>query len=450
MAKVDLPKVRAQYQSDVSSDAKISLKEAKDLAKAAGTKEGREFLEERLAQDQFDPDARTLLEKAVAKKLTPSEKAEMKASGLGASGLAGQEVGTMTGNFKVTVKRELGPREGFQNENQARAQALLSGVQPTAIVKDQGGRWHAVQLTLDPTDFKKSLSPSGAAADLKVVKPDAQALKQAQADYDSAPDGDAKNKAYEKLVAAALGVDPQQVHFAGNVNQLDPSKINIGYRLPDGPSVDGMHGNLIDNPDGKTKTFTSALPDDKKSAMGKSTIWLSAGANGKFDLTDPKKLATFRDTYLHESTHEAHSELAMAELGKWRGSKSKKDFHAWMNDEVKAGRLSETDHRLIADAVQTGMDGKPLTDTRDTEALSYTQAFVGSFGKSQTQLPFDQLQATFESNHAPQTDAVKNTIKHQLQEMYDGLSPNDRKAFTDFLSSNKSVKGSWLDGWKPS
>ncbi|MFT3839508.1 MAG: hypothetical protein QM723_21170 [Myxococcaceae bacterium] len=435
MGKVDMGALRTTYQTDIAGGAKVTEAQARDLAKGAESAEGREYLEQRLETDTFDPKARTLLEKTISKNETSAEQAVDKATGLGPSGIAGTSAGKV-GNIDITFKRELGSQGGFDSKEQARAAAVLNG-KPAALVQDKSGRWHAGELSVDPKSMAGAFKAKGSTALVKIpAEADIQAAKDA-----FAKDGSAEN--YRKLVVASLGVDDGDVVLATDREpnmKFTPGKINVTMNTLDGGVAAGMTGYVK----GKDSAMLGSLSTDDANP-GTPTIVVGKGAENTKNL---------QDTYLHESTHQAHDARVKDIVGQWRtATKGKGYFDEWLINQHKAGKISDVDFKLAQQATnKPGGAKSPVTTA--TEALAYTKAFTNAYGngvdvsgtKKGLEVTFDSLRGASEKKHEP-PDQVKQEIGKELRQMYDGLSPAKQKEFRDYTAAN--FGGTWLKDYLP-
>src|SRR5205807_6618119 len=85
----------------------------------------------------------------------------------------------------------------------------------------------------------------------------------------------------------------------------------------------------------------------------------------------------FLETYLHESTHQAHDQKALGVFEKWRGSSSKLPFDQWLSTQRKT--MPGVEYALaMGKATPTAIES-PKDKLASTEALAYTEAFAVSF-----------------------------------------------------------------------
>lgn len=437
MGKVDMGVLRATYQTDVSGGKQVTEAQAKELAKGAESAEGREYLEQRLETDTFDPKARAVLNAAISKNESKAELAVDKATGLGPSGIVGTSAGKV-GNIDVTFKRELGSQGGFDSKEQARAAAVLNG-KPAALVQDKTGRWHAGELSVDPKSLSGSFKANGSATLVKQPVP--AEIKAAQDAFSAS--GDPED--YRKLVVATLGVDDTDVVLAKDKEPamtFTPGKINVTLNDLDGGSAGGLTGYVKSS----GSKMTVAMPTDGTDP-GTPTIVIGRGAMNTKNL---------QDTYLHESTHQAHDLRVQDVMGQWRtATKGKGSFDDWLIKQHKAGNISDVDFKLAQQATNKS-GGVTATKTTATEALAYTKAFINAYGNAIDTTPagakpdlnftFNALLGAGEAKHEP-PDEVKKEIGKELQQMFDGLPPDKQKEFRDYTAAK--FGSSWLKDYLP-
>ena len=294
------------------------------------------------------------------------------------SGVVGGLLGWTESSVPVTVTREVGGSQGYEDKLQAIAVARLAKADPAAVVQDTNKKWHAVEITQDfeagPSRTARAALEASAEEDspflsvyglpsLSGAEPSRQKVNELNARLaelnNRKTTSEEARKALEKetdqtradlakanltMARIVLGVPEADIWFITSLSGRKAGKVNIMER-PEKGSTGGAHAPL-----GGGTAFEEGLA---------SALWIDLP-----ELAKPEVVGTL----FHEVSHLKDWELAQAWLQKYR-SETKKPFdksditslRSWLEAQVKKGRLTKADAEMVVMEIQ---DTSAYTEAR--------------------------------------------------------------------------------------
>lgn len=319
-----------------------------------------------------------------------------------ASPLNGVRLGWINGS-EVKITHSLSPPGGHETRMDAIAYARLSGANPTAIVRDHEGRWHAVQTNqnlyggMDAAADNDLREVQGLAHfDQKQIADIQQKIVQAH----KAGDTEEVTRLQKLQATLVFGVKDSEINFIRSSSDRIAGKININSGAPGG----GMHG--------AEKAPNSNFDPTRKGAM-------EIGLN---EISDPKYAPGI---IFHENSHEKDYALTQQWVKQYEnetgtkfvpGQYGDQAFTKWVNSQAPK-RLSRADAELVSD-VSANANGS-------TEARAYVGTFINALKAGNPETAATQLRtyaAGMLSHPAkinrPTGGNVEMDLKRQLETEY--------------------------------
>jgi hypothetical protein len=345
------------------------------------------------------------------------------------SPLNGLRIGWKDGH-EVKVTRALSPAVGHDTRMEAIAFARLSGADPTAVVRDNNGRWHAVELNGNFHGGTKLASDNNLRNveglthfDQKKIEGIQQEIVEAhqKGDYEEV------SRLQKSQAALVFGLDESEINFIKNSNERLAGKININT----GKSGGGLHG--------AEKAPNSNFDPSKKNAI-------EIGIN---ELANPKNASGI---IFHENSHAKDYALTQYWVGEYEketrkkfmpGDKGDMSFTTWVNSQAPR-RLTRADAELVSD-VSANANGS-------SEAKAYVGTFVNALKAGNPEAAATQLRlyAAGMLSHPqkinrPTGAHVELDLKRQLEIEYRKM-PKDMQAQFDkvFQDLAKNHPDAWI------
>jgi hypothetical protein len=347
----------------------------------------------------------------------------------GTSRLNGLRIGWKDGH-EVKITRALSPAVGHDTRMDAIAFARLSGADPTAVVRDSNGKWHAVELDGNFHGGTKRASDNNLRNveglthfDQKKIEAIQQEIVEAQqkGDYEEV------SRLQKSQAALVFGVDESEINFIKNSNERLAGKININT----GKSGGGLHG--------AEKAPNSNFDPTKKNAM-------EIGIN---ELTNPKNASAI---IFHENSHAKDYALTQQWIGEYENETGKKfvpgdkgdmNFTIWINKQAPK-RLSRADAELVSD-VSANANGS-------SEAKAYVGTFISALKAGNPEAAATQLKlyAAGMLSHPQKINRptglhVELELKAQLETEYRKMSKEMKAQFDKvFQDLAKNSPDAWI------
>lgn len=414
-----------KWEATAMADGKISVAEAKDLKALVGkpTKDDQALLKDLFAHDRFDPAAK--------------KGAVLKAAGLAKGTKVSPAVGTEVAPG-VFARKSFSPVNGHTTKLQAYAAARLAGVANAAVVPDQNGRWHAVELT-------KAMPATGAMnGAVGVTKLDEKAYAALAATARTTTDLATRTDALKQLASAAYGVPMDDVNvmkpgaapIAGKVNiNVDKKDLSGAGRLTAACSC-AAHTNFKQGAEPAIEIRADTLATPKQAAA--TMFHESTHAD---DFAAAQKVAK---AYAAQKPDDAKaldaidftrkdSDLSPAELKAKLSALSK--FQVWIHDP------KNKDLKGMTDVERSKLQGYMTSQTGASEATAYTKTWMQAFasapkGTSTYDLAGELLTWANgqTSGKIPLSQAGSQEWKADLDAFYAKLTPDDQTRFKDALA----------------
>lgn len=345
------------------------------------------------------------------------------------SPLNGLRIGWKDGH-EVKITRSLSPAVGHETRMDAIAFARLSGADPTAVVRDSNGKWHAVELTGSFYSGTKLASDNNLRNveglthfDQKKIEAIQQEIVEAQqkGDYEEV------SRLQKSQAALVFGVDDSEINFIKNSNERLAGKININTGKPGG----GLHG--------AEKAPNSNFDPSKRNAI-------EIGIN---ELANPKNASAI---IFHENSHAKDYALTQnwvreyeKETGKKfvPGDKGDNSFTTWINSQAPR-RLSRADAELVSD-VSANANGS-------SEAKAYVGTFMNALKAGNPEAAATQLKlyaagmlSRPQKINRPTGAHVELELKRQLEIEYQKMPKSMQAQFDKvFQDLAKNHPDAWI------
>ena len=150
--------------------------------------------------------------------------------GASASPLNGLRVGWMNDGSEVKITRSLSPAGGHDTRMDAIAFARLTGADPTAVVKDREGKWHAVQTNQNFYGGLRAASDNGLRGQEGLAHYDSKKIADVQQKIVEARkngDFDDVKRLQKHLATLIFGVQETEINPISKSNDRVANKINI-------------------------------------------------------------------------------------------------------------------------------------------------------------------------------------------------------------------------------
>lgn len=345
------------------------------------------------------------------------------------SPLNGLRIGWKDGH-EVKITRSLSPAVGHDTRMEAIAFARLTGADPTAVVRDANGKWHAVELTGSFYSGTKLASDNNLRNveglthfDQKKIEAIQQEIVEAQqkGDYEEV------SRLQKSQAALVFGVDESEINFIRNSNERLAGKININT----GKSGGGLHG--------AEKAPNSNFDPSKRNAI-------EIGIN---ELANPKNASGI---IFHENSHAKDYALTQYWVGEYEketgkkfvpGDKGDMGFTTWINSQAPR-RLTRADAELVSD-VSANANGS-------SEAKAYVGTFMNALKAGNPEAAATQLKlyaagmlSRPQKINRPTGAHVELELKRQLEIEYRKM-PKDMQAQFDkiFQDLAKNHPDAWI------
>ena len=350
--------------------------------------------------------------------------------GTGASPLNGMRLGWMKDGSEVKITQSLSPAGGHPTRMDAIAYARLTRADPTAIVKDREGKWHAVQTNQNMYGGLRAASDNPLRQVEGLAHFDEKKLAGIQNQIVQA-----RNKGelgevsrLQKLQAALIfGVQDKELNFIRSSSERVSNKININS----GHSGGGMHG--------AEKAPNTNFDPSKKNAMEIS----------QHELEDPKNAAAI---IFHENTHAKDYALTQHWVKEYEKSTGKKfvpgekgdmGFTVWVNGQAPK-RLSRADAELVSD-VSANANGS-------SEAKAYVGTFITALKAGNPEAAAAQLRtyaagmtSSPQKINRPTGAHVELELKRGLETEYRKMTKEQREQFDKvFQDLAKQYPDAWI------
>jgi hypothetical protein len=345
-----------------------------------------------------------------------------------ASPFNGLRIGWKDGH-EVKITRSLSPAVGHETRMDAVAFARLSGADPTAVVRDSNGKWHAVELDGNFHGGTKLASDNNLRNveglthfDQKNLEAIQQEITQAQqkGDYEEV------SRLQKSQAALVFGVDESEINFIKNSNERVAGKININT----GKSGGGLHG--------AEKAPNSNFDPTKKNAM----------EIGIKELANPKNASAI---IFHENSHAKDYALTQHWIGEYEKETGKKfvpgdkgdiGFTTWINSQAPK-KLSRADAEVVSD-VSANANGS-------SEAKAYVGTFINAIKAGNPEAAATQLRSYAagmlsrpQKINRPTGAHVELELKRQLEIEYQKM-PKEMKA--QFDKTFQEIAKNYPDAW---
>jgi hypothetical protein len=306
----------------------------------------------------------------------------------------------------------------FETEQEA-AVAAASGGRIGVVIADADGRLRAYETDLAPFETDVAAVPRTFApgrfvrwARLRAPK-DTMSWGERQVYIRSLhssgdPDrGLAARHMLVNLLVLTVGLARADIHDSTEEPCL-PGKVNVNIDLAGARGHAGAAG---------------ALPSDRATPLEPPTLEI-----GPLAFNDPISL---RGTILHEFEHLHHAEKAIAAIEQWRASEPKLEFRPWLDQRLKAGKLSPLDHGVIREQVTNASEA--------TESLAYLRGFMATYHLR----PLDDIDRFTSLVHLSEEwpragHAVQDETVAQLLAYRETLDPEHRAALDAFVAPRRS------------
>ena len=345
------------------------------------------------------------------------------------SPLNGLRLGWKDGN-EVKITRSLSPAVGHETRMDAIAVARLSGADPTAVVRDANGKWHAVELDGNFYGGTKLASDNNLRNVEGLTHFDQKKLDAIQQEIvDAQRKGDYQEvtRLQKQQAAMIFGVEESEINFIKNSSERLAGKININV----GKRGGGLHG--------AEKAPNSNFDPSNKNAM----------EIGIDELANPKNAAGI---IFHENSHAKDYALTQYWVGEYEKETGKKfmpgdkgdiGFTTWINQQAPK-RLSRADAELVSD-VSANANGS-------SEAKAYVGTFINALKAGNPEAAATQLRSYAagmlsrpQKINRPTGAHVELELKRQLEIEYRKM-PKEMQAQFDkiFQDVAKNHPDAWI------
>ncbi len=362
------------------------------------------------------------------------------------SNLIGMRLGWSGTGEQVTVKREVGSSEGYDNRWQATAAARLNAAEPAVVLQAADGKWHAVETTANisggrfaPADNSARQLyglPSFAAVtddlkklnDLEAKLNNLDAKASNAGGYLSKADQQERDDVVEQLKQA-------RVQAASDEFGVPESEINLDSAHPVPGKINLVPPGTIDG-DGRTEADLQT---------GSIVTKINA------DLI--KHPARAMDTLFHEGVHVKDDELTHDWLARYaQEPHGKQSFETWISAQAAHGRISPADAETV---VNIAAHGRTATEARAHVRAALAALEAGDPADANAQLA--DYAGNTRTQHHPggrygnpdSNSAVETELKREIQAAYSHMSPQMQSQFRDAIAAAKAANPeSWVSQLK--
>jgi hypothetical protein len=346
-----------------------------------------------------------------------------------ASPLNGLRIGWKDGS-EVKITRSLSPTVGHETRMDAIALARLTGADPTAVVRDPNGKWHAVELNRSFYGGTKLASDNNLRNVEGMTHFDQKKLDAIQQEIVNAQqkgDYPEVSRLQKQQAAMVFGVDESEINFIKNSNERLAGKININV----GKRGGGLHG-------------AEKAPNSNFDPSNRSAIEI-----GIDELANPKNAPGI---IFHENSHAKDYALTQHWVREYErenhtkfipGDKGDIAFTLWINKQAPK-RLSRADAELVSD-VSANANGS-------SEAKAYVGTFMNALKAGNPEAAAAQLRtyaagmlSSPQKINRPTGAHVELELKRQLEIEYRKM-PKEMQAQFDkiFQDVAKNHPDAWI------
>ena len=291
----------------------------------------------------------------------------------------GMRLGETGEGDTVSVVREVGSFQGYDERLQAIAVARLHKLNRAAVVQDYRGKWHALEVSNEfyGSAFKAADTPTRqlyalpAFSSIAFEQKKERALQQHVYDVYGEKLGSEENKA-----RADQDVERAKPSRASSILGVPPSEIQVN-------DVSGQKAEQRVN-------ITTSPPSDAGSARTGPVKGAKTGAPGtkyavEIDLDTLKDPEFAQANLFHEGSHLSDFELTQFWADKFRrevdssfAPPSTEAFESWLNVQVSKRLLTKADFEIVIQNLQG--------QSRGTEARANLRSFLAALQAGQPQL----------------------------------------------------------------